>query len=356
MLLSTLGKVPDLEVTALGLEPDDFARYPAAGWFHVTPAMKAARVLRSKLAHRATGSFDLLIVTTWEAAIAARHIAGKLPTCAAMDQLPSVAADVTVRRAQSSLRRFAKRAIWRLNDTLFARVVHDIDVFLPWTTWIRDSLVRDYSVDATQCHVTLAPQDLERRTPRHRQPEDRLRLLFVGNDFDRKGGALVLQMYRAHLSDIAVLTIATHDRLDSQRLPPGTVVLSGRGREDLVEVFNASDVFVFPTREDMMGIVVAEALASGVPCVATDLPGIRDLVRHEQTGFLMPYEACASEWAAKIRYLHDHRDVLARYSKAARAFAEAHLDLKAFERTICKVITQLRSGKRGAGKEPARHR
>ena len=54
--------------------------------------------------------------------------------------------------------------------------------------------------------------------------------------------------------------------------------------EDLARAMAAADVFVFPSRTDTFGLVMIEALASGVPVAAYDVPGPRDIVLEGEVG------------------------------------------------------------------------
>jgi glycosyltransferase involved in cell wall biosynthesis len=77
----------------------------------------------------------------------------------------------------------------------------------------------------------------------------------------------------------------------------------------------SADVFVLPCRVDDSGdrdgipVVLMEALAAGVPVLTGDLPAIRELVRHEDTGLLTPPGDVATV-AAGLRRLHDDRSLL----------------------------------------------
>ena len=48
------------------------------------------------------------------------------------------------------------------------------------------------------------------------------------------------------------------------------------------------DTLVLPSEAEGFGLVLVEAMAAGVPVVATDAPGIRDVVRHGENGLLVP--------------------------------------------------------------------
>jgi 1,2-diacylglycerol 3-alpha-glucosyltransferase len=55
----------------------------------------------------------------------------------------------------------------------------------------------------------------------------------------------------------------------------------------LADVYAAMDLFVFSSRSETQGLVLAEAMAAGVPVVAVDAPGVRDIVRDGENGLLV---------------------------------------------------------------------
>lgn len=65
------------------------------------------------------------------------------------------------------------------------------------------------------------------------------------------------------------------------------------------------ELLVLPSEAEGFGLVLIEAMASGVPVVATNVPGIRDVVRHGETGLLVPAAAPAELARAIDRVLSD---------------------------------------------------
>ena len=47
-----------------------------------------------------------------------------------------------------------------------------------------------------------------------------------------------------------------------------------------------SDFFIFPSVLESFGVVIIEAMAAGLPIIANDVPGSKDLIINEKTGFL----------------------------------------------------------------------
>jgi glycosyltransferase involved in cell wall biosynthesis len=151
-----------------------------------------------------------------------------------------------------------------------------------------------------------------------------------------------LRLYAEHLSDSCRLTIASNDPvLESRDLPPGVVLVRGRNRDQLLQIYQESDLFVFPTQQDYMPQVLAEALATGLPCIANDVGGIRDLVRDGETGFLMSRNDSPQRWAERIQGLIDHPADLSRLSENARRFAEQKLSIARFESLIASAFDSL---------------
>jgi 1,2-diacylglycerol 3-alpha-glucosyltransferase len=64
-------------------------------------------------------------------------------------------------------------------------------------------------------------------------------------------------------------------------------VLKGK---ELVDAYHAMDVFVFASQSETQGMVLDEAMASGVPVVAVDAPGVREVVQNRINGYLLANE------------------------------------------------------------------
>lgn len=95
-----------------------------------------------------------------------------------------------------------------------------------------------------------------------------------------------------------------------------------KGGQDLVDAYHAADVFAFASQSETQGLVLAEAMAGGVPVVAVDAPGVRDVVRDGVNGRLLPAEdaeefASALAWTAGLPA--PRREALRQAARAAAA-------------------------------------
>jgi len=73
----------------------------------------------------------------------------------------------------------------------------------------------------------------------------------------------------------------------------------------LREAYRAMDVFAFASQSETQGMVVAEAMAAGLPVVALNASGVREVVRDGANGFLLPADALAEAFADALRRAAD---------------------------------------------------
>ncbi|MCX6023798.1 MAG: glycosyltransferase family 4 protein, partial [Chloroflexi bacterium] len=163
---------------------------------------------------------------------------------------------------------------------------------------LRDLAQRSYA----KGHVQMTPNGVDTRffTPPISRPDGGpLRLLFAGRLVEQKGVTYLLMALPAvaeRLGRSVELEIVGSGPLDvslraqAAALPPSvTVRFAGwLDRDRLAERYRAADAFVLPSFEEGMPNVVLEAMASGLPIVATDIYGNRDLVTDGDNGLLVP--------------------------------------------------------------------
>lgn len=95
--------------------------------------------------------------------------------------------------------------------------------------------------------------------------------------------------------------------------------------DDMVTLFRSVDVVVLPTYREGLPKGLIEAAACGLPLIATDVPGCREVVTHEVDGLLVPAKDPIALSAAMVR-LHDDSELRRRLGLAAREKALAQFD------------------------------
>jgi sugar transferase (PEP-CTERM/EpsH1 system associated) len=97
-------------------------------------------------------------------------------------------------------------------------------------------------------------------------------------------------------------------------------------REDVPDLLRAMDVFVLPSLAEGISNTILEAMASGLPIVATDVGGNHELVGQGTTGFLVP-RADPAALADAIRVYVDDPDLRRRHGAGARKRSEDELSI-----------------------------
>jgi glycosyltransferase involved in cell wall biosynthesis len=232
---------------------------------------------------------------------------------------------------------FYDRAVRWINR----RVYHDASAMLVWSTWVERSLVSDYGVDPATVVVVPNGVDLAHwrpAEPERRSAGDPVRVLFVGGDFARKGGPLLLEALRTidlpwelHLVTGVAVPEATGDA--RVRVHRGLT----SNAPELVDLYRRCDLFALPTLGDCYSLAAIEAMASGLPVVTTAVGGIPDVVAEGETGFLVPTGDAAALQGALRRLLEDG-ELRRRQGTAGRRRAEALFDARQCAATMHRVV------------------
>lgn len=90
---------------------------------------------------------------------------------------------------------------------------------------------------------------------------------------------------------------------------------------DLCNAYAAMDLFVFSSQSETQGMVLAEAMAAGVPVVSLDGSGVREILNHGENGLMLPGDADVWSFAAAIRSLIDDDDLRQRCAEGAKQTA-----------------------------------
>lgn len=173
-----------------------------------------------------------------------------------------------------------------------------------------------------------------------------LKVLWAGTFSIRKGGHYLLAAWRKLAPNHkAVLEIFGANELPdtlTSNLPPSIKMSPTVPYAALSKHYQSADVLVFPTLCDGFGLVVTEALAHGLPVIATTRAGAADLIRHEQNGLVVP-PADSAALAGALEWCLTHRSQLRSMRRAALETAK-RWQWQDFRRELARnVIDDLRS-------------
>jgi glycosyltransferase involved in cell wall biosynthesis len=109
--------------------------------------------------------------------------------------------------------------------------------------------------------------------------------------------------------------------------------LGFQNHEKVMEIMGNSDLIVLPSRMEGNPRVLVEAMMLKVPIVATDVPGIKDIVLHGETGFLVAGET-PEKLSSAITYVLQNKDFSSNISQKAYSFAKQRFSKEQALKTI----------------------
>jgi len=202
---------------------------------------------------------------------------------------------------------------------------------------VKDDLIKYYKIPEEKIHVAYSGVNTEEFNPDNRKkyreeirkkhgisPDDIL-LIFVGNPYDRKGLEFVLNA----LSKVKQKNVKL---LVSGRDEPGKFqqLVNELGLKDKVsfrvglftdvnKYFSAADIFILPSLYETFGLVVIEAMASGLPVVvsSSEFVGASELIEDGKDGLLLKDPKDPEEIAEKLNFLVEDENIRKQIGKEA---------------------------------------
>ena len=190
-----------------------------------------------------------------------------------------------------------------------------------------------------------------RETVLARKRSGRCRLLFLGVDWQRKGGEIAFETLmkleeRGVQAELIVVGCTPPQGFSHERLKviPYLNKRDEKQRQELEDLFQTSDFLFLPTRSECYGMVFCEASAYGLPVISTDTGGVSGAVRDGENGFLLPPSAGGAEYAELIARVYGDEAGYAELVGSSRAAFEASLNWDSWGRTVKKLMDEMLEG------------
>jgi len=219
-------------------------------------------------------------------------------------------------------------------------IAHGVDRVICASEGEKEMLLSLYGVPAQRVSVVPCGVDVERFRPLDRSrvrrrfgiPLKERVVLFVGRIEPLKGIDVLLRAVSHIDGEFRVLLIGG-DRKDvarkgelsalatELRIADKVTFLDAVPHVDLPLYYNAADVCVVPSYYESFGLVAVEAMACGVPVIASRVGGLTETVQDGQTGYLVPW-LCPEPFAERLELLLNNEPLRRSLGREARAAAE----------------------------------
>ncbi|TND08090.1 MAG: glycosyl transferase group 1 [Bacteroidetes bacterium] len=267
--------------------------------------------------------------------------------------------------------------IFRLADSTFARMIgyypfydsllenskkqgHEIERlsiarsrFLLYTSqWAADSAIKDYGADPERIHIfpiganIETPPEKEKIFPKKKN--DPCRLLFLGVEWERKGGPIAFdtllelekQGFDARLT-VCGCVPPDHFRHEKMDVIPFLDKNDETQRRRFEELLQQTHFLLLPTRAECFGIVFCEASAYGIPSITTDTGGVGGVVFDGINGYRLPHEAGGKVYAEKIRNIYSDPNTFDALAESSRRLYDEKLNWDAWGMEMKRLIDTL---------------
>jgi glycosyltransferase involved in cell wall biosynthesis len=214
---------------------------------------------------------------------------------------------------------------------------------LPFSRFAKESLVTDYGIPEEK--ISIVPQGIDLKIwsgrPKHlpttATPSSRLQVLFVGGDFARKGGALLLNIAgrkEFQQCDFHFVTrgfsgpsgdnIFVYDNLEANS-------------EALIALYRQAHIFALPTRADFSPNAIYEAMAMELPVVSTRIGAIDEMVVEGESGFVVPVDD-KEAFIDRLRTLVCNAELRTRLGRNGRRLVESRFNLETMAESIVRFL------------------
>ena len=214
---------------------------------------------------------------------------------------------------------------------------------------VKNEIIRNYGIGSNKIKTIYSAADLNFFNPKHKKTyrkkireelgfsdSDKI-MIFVGNPFQRKGLDYLIRALpmikpakaktKNKTKGKVKLLVMGRDNKEpyirlAEKLGVSNRIVFGGFTPDINQYFSAADMFVFPTLYEPFGLVILEAMASGLPVVVSSEAGASELIEDGKDGLLLDNPASPKEIAEKVNYIIKNKKLMNKISKNAEKLAE----------------------------------
>ena len=156
--------------------------------------------------------------------------------------------------------------------------------------WLADYLAGQQGLPGEKVHAVGGGVNVDVSKIDYSQKKGN-KILFIGRDFKRKGGDLVVKAFRIlkEKNPNAELYVAgpAENPIDKADRIEGVFFLGEQNAEQVKQLYNQCDIFCMPSRFEAYGLVFAEALVFGLPCIARNAFSMKEFIQEGRNGYLI---------------------------------------------------------------------
>lgn len=209
--------------------------------------------------------------------------------------------------------------------------------------WLRDYLIEEEGLSPDKVYAVGGGVNVDVQFIDYSQKTGN-KILFVGRDFKRKGGDIVVKAFhilKQEEPDVELYIAGPKNNpIPNEDMIEGIHFCGEQSRTQLIELYNKCDIFCMPSRFEAYGLVFPEALSYGLPCIAQNAFSMKEFIQEGVNGYLIN-SLDASELAVKMKLALHNQEMVER----VRSEKEFYLNEYSWESVVKRMIPVLERSK-----------
>jgi len=224
------------------------------------------------------------------------------------------------------------RMLFEWKTLIMADGVKKADLILPVSNWLEKQVKHQLPEHPT--HVLYRGVDPEEWHPKPNTPLFKLKHPAIISVFDFEIYPKVAGLLRFMRSIEKMPSVffyfagsGPYTKLIEQRCLPNVFLLGRLSKSEVQRLMASGDIFIHPSGLDALPRSVTEAALMEKPIIASNIGGIPEIVKDNETGYLCDINN-PDEWIERIHFLLNNPDVAKRFGEKARRFVAENFDWK----------------------------
>ncbi len=213
--------------------------------------------------------------------------------------------------------------------------------------WIKSKVVEVYNINPNKIDVVDLGANIPTPTRYFIDIDMNVcRLVFIGKDWERKGGDKLLQAFQilkkerfpCSLTIIGSMPEKIMEEDENLTVIPFLDKSIPKQSDQLCTILSEAHFLILPTKFDAYGIVFCEASAYAVPSITANVGGVGQPVRDGKNGYLLPPDATAQDYADKIKTVFNERESYIRLRASSRLEFETRLNWDVWGKRVNEIL------------------
>lgn len=240
------------------------------------------------------------------------------------------------------------RSFVQIADDLEKKAIQKSTHLIYSSEWAMNSAIHDYNANPQKISIVEFGANISEQPQFNIQKNSNIcNLLFIGKEWERKGGdkAISIYQYLRQKKFSCTLTIVGSDPniqdIDNVEVYPYVDKNTEEGRNIFDLLLKRSHFLIAPTIFECFGIMFCEASAYGIPSITNDVCGVGQVIHNKKNGILLPLDSPVDKWGEIIIKYFNDKQLYQKISKSSFMEFENRLNWNVWMKKVTDILYNL---------------